>query len=64
MLQLAACVNDTAIFQTASSLPKNIPGLLAVQRIRCYEPKLKLITALIPVSHGILSSASSIHFKI
>jgi len=64
MLQLAAWVNDTPIFQTASNLPKNIPGLLVVQGVRCYEPKLKLIRALITVSHGILSSAICIQFKI
>ena len=64
MLLLAACVNGTAVFQTASGLPKNIPGLLAVQGIRCYESNLKLITALVTVSHGILSSASCIQFKI
>lgn len=47
LLQLQARVNDTAIFQAASDLPKNFPVLLASRAIRCYYAKLKLITAII-----------------
>jgi len=64
MLQLEACVNYKPVLQSASNLPKNIPGLLAVPRNSLLLAKMKLITTFLTASHGILSSDSWIQFKI